>query len=93
MHTEGLHVQRPEGLLTGVHYSTEAADVSLTYDGYGRRSQMTAGAGTQTYAYDDEDNPLSVSTTYMGLPTKSITYGYWPDGSRQTMGTPAAAFS
>ncbi|MEK6280582.1 MAG: RHS repeat-associated core domain-containing protein [Acidobacteriota bacterium] len=36
---------------------------------------------------------LSLSTTYVGLAAKAISYAYYPNGSRQTMTTPAGTFS
>ena len=90
----------PESLLTGIHYvypsgyaGTKIADVSLSYDQYGRRAGMTDGTGSQAYAYDDINDTLSDTTTYTGLPAVSIGYGYYPDGSRQSMSTPAGGFT
>ena len=39
------------------------------------------------------DELLSQTTTYTGLAAQTITYAYHPDGSRQTMTTPAGIFS
>ena len=54
---------------------------------------MTDPTGTQSYSYDDPGNTLSVTTHYTGLPAQTISYAYYPDGSRQSMTTPAGVFS
>ena len=98
--TDYTHNADPQSLLTLMHYvypigytGGTTGDVSLAYDAYGRRAGMADGTGSQNYAYDDEDNPLSVTTTYTGLPAKAVTYGYWPNGSRQSMTSPVSATS
>ena len=98
--TDYTYSADPQSLLTLIHYVYPAgytggttSDVSLAYDAYGRRAGMTDGTGSQSYAYDDADDALSVTTGYTGLPVQSITYGYYPDGSRQSMSTPAGSFS
>ncbi len=90
----------PESLLTNIAYAYPSGytggttgDVSLTYDQYGRRASMTDGVGSQAYAYDDNNDLLSNTTTYTGLPAQAISYGYYPSGSRQSMNTPAGGFS
>ena len=92
----------PESLLTNIHYAlpssppayiTPLADTAYAYDAYGRRTQMTDATGQQSDTYDDGDSPLAVTTTYTGLPAETVGYTYFPDGSRQTMTTPAGAFS
>ena len=57
----------------------------MGYDSYGRRSAMTDSVGSHSYTYDDDDDLLTETTTYTGLPAKTLTYGYFPDGSRQNM--------
>ncbi len=98
--TDYTHTADPESLLTLTHYvypqgytGGMTGDVFLSYDQYGRRSGMTDSSGSQTNTYDDQDDLLSVATTYTGVPTRIISYGYYPDSSRQTMTTPAGAFS
>jgi YD repeat-containing protein len=82
------------GNLSDVQYpATPSLNVHLTYDAYGRRASMSDGAGTTTEQYDDLDNPTSVTTTYAGLPARTISYSYYANGSRQTMGTPAGSFA
>ena len=83
-----------DGLLTDIIYpASTALNVSFSYDGYGRRTGMSDSTGTQSYSYDELDNPLTVVTTYNGLSARSIGYGYNPDGSRAQMTTPAGNFS
>jgi len=90
----------PESLLTQISYVYPAGytggmtgTVSFAYDSYGRRGSMNDGTGSVTYTYDDADNPLSVTTTYTNLPAQGITYSYYSDNSRESMGTPAGTFS
>ncbi|MGO8671231.1 MAG: RHS repeat domain-containing protein, partial [Capsulimonadaceae bacterium] len=78
----------PESLLTEIAYASNPSEnVYYAYDGFGRVSGMSDGtAGTPTtpgvtFAYDDLDEPTSVATTYTGLPTATIGYNYYPDGS------------
>ena len=60
---------------------------------------MTDGSGLvqfgtgSTPGYDDTGHVLSVLTTYTGLPTKTLSYAYYPNGSRQSMTTPAGVFA
>lgn len=54
---------------------------------------MTDPTGSQSYSYGNLDELLSNTTTYTGLAAKTISYAYNPDGSRQTMTTPAGTFS
>ena len=82
------------GLLTAISYpATTSKNVSFSYDGYGRRSQMTDSTGVQTYSYDDGSWLASVTTTYTGLDAQTISYQYNPNGSRDQMTTPAGSFS
>ncbi len=92
----------PESLLTNVHYTLPSsppsyisalADTGYTYDAYGRRQAMGDATGSHSYSYDDGDMTLSDTTTYAGLPTETISYGYDPDGSRASMTTPGGNFS
>jgi len=76
----------PESLLTGITYPAGTiGSVGLTYDAYGRRSAMTDGTGSQTYAYDDDDDLTSKTVTWTGLAAKTVAYGFYPNGSRQSM--------
>jgi RHS repeat-associated protein len=81
-------------LLTDIQYpATTGLNVSFTYDSYGRRSGKTDGTGSQSYTYGNLDELLSATTTYTGLATKTMSYAYYPDRSRQTMTTPAGTFN
>jgi RHS repeat-associated protein len=88
-----------DGLPVTVQYPTTSNNVYLSYDGFDRVAGMSdATAGTSTipgsvYTYDDNDFLLSSSVTYTGLPQRSISYTYWPDGTRASMVTPAGTFS
>ncbi len=82
-----------ENQLTGISYpATPSLNVTFTYDAYGRRTQMNDGTGVVTYAYDDDDNLTSTTTTYTNLPAQTLSYTYYPDGSRQTMMTAKGKF-
>jgi RHS repeat-associated protein len=81
-------------LLTDIQYpSYPGQNVSYSYDGYGRPAGVTDGQGTETYAYDDRDMLTSKVVTYTGLPAMTIGRAYYPDGSEQTVSTPAGDFS
>jgi RHS repeat-associated protein len=83
-----------ESLLTDIQYpASTSLNVHFGYDGYGRRSAMSDGTGSQSYGYGNLDELLSTTTTYTGLAAKTISYAYYPDGSRQTMTTPAGTFT
>jgi RHS repeat-associated protein len=80
--------------LTDIQYpASPGRNVHLTYDGYGRLSSRTDGTGSQAFAYGDLDELISVTTTYTGLAAKTISYSYYANGQRATMGTPAGTFS
>ena len=82
-----------ESLLTDIQYpASTGLNVHFGYDGYGRRSSMSDGTGSQSYGYGNLDELLSTTTTYTGLAAKTISYAYYPNGSRQTMTTPAGNF-
>ncbi|HEY3039307.1 MAG TPA: RHS repeat-associated core domain-containing protein [Pyrinomonadaceae bacterium] len=82
-----------ESLLTDIQYpATTSLNVHFGYDSYGRRALMTDSAGSQSYSYGNLDELLSAGTTYTGLSAKTISYQYYPNGSRQTMMTPAGTF-
>jgi RHS repeat-associated protein len=83
-----------ESRLTDIQYpASTSLNVHFGYDGFGRRSSMTDSTGTQSYSYGNLDESLSATTTYTGLAAKTISYSYYPDGSRQTMTTPAGTFN
>lgn len=77
--------------LTGIDYSDAASpDVAYAYDVNGNRTSMIDGTGTTTYAYDEADGLLAISSP------GSITVGYrydldgnrtkliYPDGTAVT---------
>jgi RHS repeat-associated protein len=83
-----------ESLLTDIQYpASTSLNVHFAYDSYGRRSSMSDSTGSQSYSYGNLDELLTASTTYTGLSAKTISYQYYPNGSRQTMTTPAGTFS
>jgi len=104
--TQGLETQRtdgkgvvtnytyndPENRLTNIQYpASPSRNVTLQYDAYGRRSSIADSTGTAVTNYDDQDRLTTVDTTYTGLATKSVLYGYYPNGSRQSLNTPGGA--
>lgn len=70
--------------VTDVTYAAGAAS-HINYDGYGRVTHMTDSTGAVDYTYDDNDLILTATTTYTGLAPKTVTYTYYPDGSRESM--------
>ncbi|MFL6210548.1 MAG: RHS repeat-associated core domain-containing protein [Pyrinomonadaceae bacterium] len=84
-----------ENQLTDIQYpATPGLNVHFGYDGYGRRNAMTDATGSQSYTYGNRDEMLSHTTTYGGgMDAQTISYVYYPDGSRQTMTTPAGNFA
>lgn len=83
----------PESSLTDIQYpATTNLNVHFTYDSYGRRSNMTDGTGSQGYTYGNLDELLSATSAYTGISAKTISYSYYPDGSRESMTTPAGTF-
>lgn len=83
-----------ENSLTDIQYpATPSQNVHFGYDSYGRRTSMTDGAGSHSYAYGNADELQSVTTTYTGLPAQTISYAYHANGSRQSMTTPAGTFT
>ena len=90
-----------ESLLTEIQYpASTSLNVHFNYDKYGRRGNtipggfgMSDSTGSVAYTYDDRDNLTSVITAYNGLPSQTISYGYYPDNRRQSMITPAGNFS
>jgi RHS repeat-associated protein len=83
----------PESLLTDIQYlATPSLNVHFTYDSYRRLSGMTDSTGSHSYVYGNVDELLSATTTYTGIAGKTISYFYYPDGSRESMTTPAGTF-
>jgi RHS repeat-associated protein len=90
-----LEYNDAEGQLTAVLYpATPGRNLAFTYDAtYGRLTGRTDITGTQTYAYGDLDEITSVTTTYTSLPAQTLSYAYFPDGSRSSMTTPVGTFA
>lgn len=83
-----------ESRITDVQYpATPALNAHNTYDVYGRLATHSDGTGAVAYSYDDFNKPTAVQTTYTGLPAQTISYTFYPNGSRQLMTTPAGQFS
>lgn len=84
----------PESLLTDIEYSARSSlDVHLDYDSvYGRLTSVQDGTGTTAFDYDDLDLVTSTTTTYTNLPARTIEYEFWPNGSLDTITTPAGDF-
>ncbi|MCE5324303.1 hypothetical protein LLG46_13460 [bacterium] len=85
----------PESLLTDIEYpDSSSLNVHYDYDSvYGRLTSAQDGTGTTTFDYDDLDLVTSATTTYTNLPARTIEYDFWPDGSLDTMTTPAGDFT
>ena len=82
------------GALTNVSYPLHSEqNVTYGHDALGRVTSMTDGTGSITYTYDDLGNQLTVTTTYTGVPSQTVSYSYYPNGQRQTMVTPAGTYS
>ncbi len=77
----------PDGQLHSVSYSN-GASVAMAYDSYGRVTSVTDSSGVGGSSYDDLGNVTSSTRTYTGLPTKTLGYAFYPDGSRQSMTLP-----
>jgi RHS repeat-associated protein len=60
-----------DGRLVGISYPGGLPSVSLSYDGAGRRTQMTDGLGTTTYSYDALGRMVSRSRS-----GRTVTYQY-----------------
>ena len=83
-----------DGLLTAATYpGATANNVTVTYDGYDRPTNVTDGTGSSSTVYDDLGCIISSTRTYIGLPAKTFAYTYYPDGSRHTMTNPAGTWS
>ena len=80
--------------LTDVQYPAfTGLNNHYNYDKYGRITSLTDSTGTSAYAYDDGDRRIVMTRQYIGLPIKTFTYDYYPDGSREDMTTPGGTFS
>lgn len=87
----------PESKLTDVTYINSASypnvsqyNVTIDYDGYGRQQDVYDYSGHTHLDYDDLDEQTEIDTTYTtangsALPTVALSYGFNPDGTRQSM--------
>lgn len=76
----------PEDQLTAITYpSLTGKDVEFTYDSYGRLSTKADKAGSYVWTYGDLDEVLTEATTYTGMSAKTLTYGYYLNGSRASV--------
>ncbi len=100
----------PESLVTRMSYGgvnngplpsgvTPLGPVSFTYDHWGRRVGLTDDAATKTFAYDDLDELLSLTTSFgydsydgYGPQNQQIVYAHYPDGSRQSLSLPGTNY-
>ena len=80
-------------LSTVQHPAYPAANVQMSYDGYGRLTGRADGAGSQSFAYGECNELTSTTTTYTGLPARTIGYTYYADGSRAGMTAGGATFA
>ena len=92
----------PESKLTDIMYPPGTiGSVHLSYDSYGRRGNTSPGAagmtdvtGSQAYTYDDDDNLISKTVSWVGVAgSKILTYGLNPNGSRQSMNADGRSFA
>lgn len=75
-----------DGLLTQVSYPSDATqNVTLGYDAYGRATSVTDATGSASTMFDDLNMVTSSTRSYSGISPQTISYSYWPDGSRKTM--------
>jgi YD repeat-containing protein len=84
--------------LLRMEYYTNPADpnslittqtVYVDYDEFNRVRQLQNGEAQLEYTYDDNNLPLTVTTTYPApVGSKTILYQYYPDGSRKSMTVP-----
>lgn len=81
-------------LISTVNAPLDASvSASLGYDGYGRLTSVTEAVGTRSATYDDNGSVTSEVTSYVGLPARTVSYGFNLDGSRASMTMPAGTFT
>jgi len=84
----------PGGTLSDIQYpATPSLDQSFGYDSLVRLNSITDGTGQVTVSYDDLNNVVSQSTTYTSVPTQTVSYTYYPSGSRETMTSSAGTWT
>lgn len=59
--------------------------IHYEYDSFGRVISESNNTATVSYTYDDCDQVTTVTTTYSNGPNDTISYAYYPDGSRCSM--------
>ena len=94
--TTSYSYEPTDGQISSITYPEKTISYSYNADGLPTALTDTAGGSTldaQGYSYDDPGNLLSVVTTYAGLSPQTVSYSYYPNGSRQSMTTPAGVFS
>ena len=84
----------PESRLTDIQFpNTPALNVHITWDAYGRRTNVSESTGQRNYFYDDNDAIVQADTKYTSLPIQSLIYSYYQDGSRSSLNTPVGRFT
>ena len=73
--------------------SDPSVHATFGYDTYGRLNSVVDANGVRTASYDDAGNVTGEVTTYSGIPAQTIAYGFFPDGTRASMTTPAGTFT
>jgi YD repeat-containing protein len=73
-----------------IDYAGSTPDVTITYDAFNRVVGLHSSVATISYSYDDGDRLMSVTTLYPGQPPATVSYTYYPDGSRAQMQAPYA---
>ncbi|GIV17356.1 MAG: hypothetical protein KatS3mg022_2791 [Armatimonadota bacterium] len=75
-----------------VQYPDNTGNIAVEYDGFNRVRKLTRNPSDPAnrivveYTYDDNDLPLTVTTTYPApVGARTVSYSYYPDGSRATM--------
>jgi RHS repeat-associated protein len=92
--TNGDGSTDPDGSLATVKYpTTPALNAAFYYDAYRRITSLTDGTGSRSYTYNNLDQQVSTTTTYTGVPAQTVSYGFYADGSRSSLTTPAGTFS
>ncbi len=84
----------PESRLTAITYPTGTIGaVGVSYDSYGRTNGVSDGTGSQSFAYDDDNDLTSKAVTWTGLAAKTVSYGFYNNGSRSSMNAAGRSFS
>lgn len=82
------------GKLSDIQYATAPLrNAHFTYDGYGRLTSATDATGSHSRTFGDLDELISSTTTYTGLAPVTLSYAYYPNGSRQSVTTPVGSFA